>query len=286
MIARWMVLLALATGLFGPPAAAARAPCPASLAPAERLACLAPAETEAEAALVVARNDAVKAIADWHGQLDADERKAWSAEFARALDLWVTFRNRTCAADLLAFQQRLGHAAAEAASRACRIGLTRVIVGDLTNRFGEQVADRMRGHLAGPQRGPNRRDLIGAEGGQPLCRHPGRGGDYAPLTTCYERHAARLDARLETTWSQVLAAIRAREDVPAAGRARWSELLTAAQQSWKDLRDLTCRLEAYETPNRWAHSIYAMVTGPCRIVETEERIRTLASAYGLRRGER
>ena len=107
MTGRWMMLLVLAAGLCGASGAAARTPCPASLAPAERLACLAPAEAEAEAALVIARNDAAKAIAEWHGQLDADERKAWGAEFGRALDLWVTFRNRTCAADLLAFQQRL-----------------------------------------------------------------------------------------------------------------------------------------------------------------------------------
>lgn len=286
MSARWGAVLILAAGLFGPMPAAARTTCPASLAPAERLACLAPVEAEAEAALIVARNDAAKAIVDWHGQLDADERKAWGADFERAVDLWVTFRNRSCAVELLAFQQRLGPEAAEAASRACRVGVTRVIVGDLTNRFGEQVADRMRGHLAGPQRGPNRRDLIGAEGSQPLCRHPGRGGDYAPLTACYERHAVRLDARLDTTWTQALGAIRAREDLPAASRTHWRDLLTAAQQSWKELRDLTCRLEANETPNRWAHSIYAMVTGPCRIVETEERIRALASAYGLRRSER
>ncbi|QCI63681.1 lysozyme inhibitor LprI family protein [Phreatobacter stygius] len=286
MTATWISVLALVAGLVGLASDARAQGCPASLALAERQACLARAVPEADAALVVARADATKAIADWHGNLSPEERAQWRAQFDKNLDLWALFRDRVCAAPLIGFEQRLNAERAAIASSACRLVITQVMSGDLTNRFGEAVSDKARGHLAGSQRGPNRRGLIAAEGRQPLCRHPGRGGDYAPLTACYERQAARVDAELNAVWARVLATIRARHDVSEADRAAWSEALRAAQRSWAELRDLTCRLEAYETPNRSANSVYSGLVGPCLIVETEERMRALQITYGLRRTER
>ncbi|MGL4291535.1 MAG: lysozyme inhibitor LprI family protein [Phreatobacter sp.] len=282
MAATWMPALALVFGLVGLAPGARAQDCPASQPATERAACLVQAMAEAEAALEVARVDATKAIAGWHGEISETDRAQWRGEFDRGFALWVTFRDKVCAAPLLAREQSLDAARAENASLACRIGISQVIAGDLTNRFGEAVPDKARGHLAGFQRGPNRRQLIGAEGRQPLCRHPGRGGDYAPLTACYERQVARVDAELNAVWARALAAIRARDDLSAADRAGWVELLRAAQRPWAELRDLACRLETYETPNRFANSIYSGLVGPCLIVETEARIRSLKTGYGLR----
>lgn len=282
MAATWLPVLALLLGLVGLVPGARAQDCPASQPAAERTACLVQAMAEAEAALEVARVDANKAIAEWHGELSDTERAQWRGEFDRGFALWVLFRDKVCAAPLLAREQGLDAARAEIAGLTCRIGISQVIAGDLTNRFGEAVPDKARGHLAGFQRGPNRRELIGAEGRQPLCRHPGRGGDYAPLTACYERQVARVDAELNAVWARALATIHGRQDLSMAERAAWIEMLRAAQRPWAELRDLACRLETYETPNRYAHSIYSGLVGPCLIVETEARIRSLRTAYGLR----
>ena len=70
--------------------------------------------------------------------------------------------------------------------------------------------------------------------------------------------------------------------MPPASREAWIEALRSAQRAWAELRDLACPLEAYETPNRFANSIYSGLIGPCLIVETEARIRDLRRIYRLR----
>jgi hypothetical protein len=45
------------------------------------------------------------------------------------------------------------------------------------------------------------------------------------------------------------------------------------------LRDENCELERLETPNPWAHSIYALATGPCLAGETEARAAVLERTY-------
>lgn len=255
--------------------------CPASLAVEARRDCLARINTEADAALDVARRDALRAIADWNGNIDATGKAEWGRQFERMLGLWIAYRDGQCAPVLAGFERSLAADEAERAGAACRAAMTRVIVEDLTNRFGEALPDLARGSFSARARGPNRRELIGAEGRQPLCRHPGRGGDYQPLTECYRRQARRVDHDLNTVWRDVLAAIRARPGLDDIRRATWSEALRAAQRPWAELRDHACDLEAYETPNRYANSIYSQVTGPCLVVETEARMRDLKRAYGL-----
>lgn len=283
------ILLAAATALTMQPATPARAAspverqrqCPASLSAEARRDCLARINAEADAALGVARRDALRAIADWNGNIDAAGKAEWAAGFERLLGLWTSFRDGQCAPVLVGFERSLGADEAERAGADCRAAMTRVIVADLTNRFGEALSDLGRASFASAARGPSRRELIGAEGRQPLCRHPGRGGDYQPLTECYRRQARRVDHDLNTVWRDALAAIRTRPGLDKAKRAVWSEALRSAQRSWADLRDLACTLEAYETPNRFANSVYSQVTGPCLVVETEARTRDLKRAYGL-----
>lgn len=255
--------------------------CPASLSADMRRDCLVRINAEADASLDIARRDALRAIADWNGNIDAAGKAEWAGEFGRLLGLWVSFRDGQCAPALLGFERGLGADEAERAGAACRAAMTRVIVADLTNRFGEALPDLGRTSFASGARGPNRRELIGAEGRQPLCRHPGRGGDYQPLTECYRRQARRVDHDLNTVWRDVLAAIRTRPGLDDSRRAAWTEALRAAQRPWAELRDLACVLEAYETPNRFANSIYSQITGPCLVVETEARTRDLKRAYGL-----
>ncbi len=258
-----------------------RPECPASLAVEARRDCLARISAEADAALDVARRDALRAIADWDGNIDDAGKTEWAGRFERMLGLWIAFRDGQCAPGLVGFERRLGPDEAERAGAACRAAMTRVVVADLTNRFGEALRDLARSSFSAGARGPKRRELIGAEGHQPLCRHPGRGGDYHPLTECYRRQVRRVDHDLNTVWRNVLAAIRTRPGLDDARRATWTEALRAAQRPWAELRDLACELEAYETPNRFANSIYSQVTGPCLVVETEARSRDLKRAYGL-----
>ncbi|MBL8569672.1 MAG: DUF1311 domain-containing protein [Phreatobacter sp.] len=284
-----ILVLATAAALTTAPTGAAQAAspverqreCPASLPAEARRDCLARINAEADAALDVARRDALRAIADWNGNIDAGGKAEWGGEFERLLGLWTSFRDGQCAPALVGFERNLGAGEAEHAGAACRAAMTRVIVADLTNRFGEALPDLGRASFASGARGPNRRELIGAEGRQPLCRHPGRGGDYQPLTECYRRQARRVDHDLNTVWRDALAAIRTRPGLDDVKRAAWAEALRAAQRPWAELRDLACTLEAYETPNRFANSVYSQVTGPCLVVETEARTRDLKRAYGL-----
>jgi uncharacterized protein YecT (DUF1311 family) len=283
VIAAAMALAALtATSAQGIPRPGEPRECPASLAVEPRRACLADINAGIDAALVVARRDALRAIADWNGNIDAAGKAEWARGFERMLDLWLVFRDGRCAAALIGFERGIAADRADVEAAACRAAVGRVIVADLTNRFGEALPDLARASFVAPARGPNRRDLIGAEGRQPLCRHPGRGGDYQPLTECYERQARRADGELNAAWRQALAAIRGRGGLDEVQKAAWTEALRAAQRPWVELRDLACGLEAYETPNRFANSIYSQVTGPCLIVETEARTREIRRAYGLR----
>ena len=58
--------------------------------------------------------------------------------------------------------------------------------------------------------------------------------------------------------------------------------LRVAQRAWLAWRDATCALESWETPNRFAHSIYSGQLAPCIDSETVARIRWLRRTYRLR----
>lgn len=277
------LIFTLAACLPAGPAEAQPRGCPAAMPAPERLACLEAqaSATDAELQTVFAAADATIA-GGGVGDLSPDDRREWAEVFGKTRTLWLAFRDATCAPQLLAFERGLAEEAARIAALSCRTAITRTMVQDLSFRFREPQTGAPRASFASAGRSPNRRDVIAAEGEQPLCRHPGRGGDYQPLTACYERHAASVDRELNEVWARVLAAIRARATLSEADRAAWVAALRAAQRPWAELRDTACPAEAFETPNRYAHSIYANLTGPCLIVETEERIRALKSAYRLR----
>lgn len=280
-----LFLLVAAIGLAVPAAPAAAQPrdCPVSMAQPERRTCLDSRMLEVETELAAARREAETAIgSEGGGDLSPQDRQEWADVFARAMALWTRFRDAACAPRLLAFERNLGSEASEIAGLGCRLAITRVMVQDLIFRFRDPRAAPPRASLASAGGNPSRRDVISGEGDQPLCRHPGRGGDYQPLTACYERHVRRVDRELNELWARVLAAIRTRPGLSEADRAAWVEALRAAQRPWAELRDTTCRAEAFETPNRYANSIYSSLVGPCLIVETEERIRALRAAYRLR----
>jgi uncharacterized protein YecT (DUF1311 family) len=51
-----------------------------------------------------------------------------------------------------------------------------------------------------------------------------------------------------------------------------AEPLRASQRLWLKLRDDDCELEGWETPNRFAHSIYSTQFAPCVYWETAARL--------------
>ncbi|KAF0134047.1 MAG: hypothetical protein FD152_1514 [Xanthobacteraceae bacterium] len=254
--------------------------CAPSLGPEARRDCLAAADAAMTNALSAVRTRAMQAVAGWDGNLDAGARAEWSTALGEVLDLWLILRDRLCQPLLIGRERRTTGAAAETAARECRLSLGAVIVADLDHRFGGE-GGVPRASFTAWGRGTNRRDVIAAEGVQPLCRHPGRGGDYQPLTTCYQRHVARLDRELAGVHTAVLGAIGARTGLSPTERAEWSAQASTLQEAWRSLRDKACALEAFETPNPFANSIYSGIVGPCLVVETEARIRWLRTRYRL-----
>jgi len=102
------------------------------------------------------------------------------------------------------------------------------------------------------------------------------------MVRCWEARLQADDVRLNALWRAALARIAAEPRLTAAERKDWTLRLRQAQRRWLALRDGTCALEALETPNPAAHSIYSLVTGPCLDSETTARIEALRRAYGLR----
>lgn len=282
LLAAGLVLTSAATGAQAQPVPdpAAGHSCAPSLPAGPRRECLAAADAEMTDALSATRKRALQAVAGWDGNLDAGDRAEWATSLGDVLDLWLALRDRLCAPHLIGRERRLAGAAAELAALGCRLSIGAVIVADLDHRFGGE-GGVPRASFTAWGRGANRRDVIAAEGSQPLCRHPGRGGDYQPLTACYERHVARLDRELAALHSAVLGAIGERTGLAPVERADWSAQAVAEQDLWRRLRDKACALEAYETPNRFANAIYSGIVGPCLVVETEARIRGLRSRYRL-----
>ena len=283
---RWLLCAALLVAL--PQTAPAQAPgsgasraCAAARDAPARTACLRSALEGMTTALAAARGRAVEAIAAWDGNLTAADRQEWATRFGEVLDLWLALRESVCAPRLAGFERQLDPAAAEAAALECRLSVGAGILADLAHRFGGEGA-LARASFTERGRGPNRREVIAAEGTQPLCRHPGRGGDHQPLTACFERHAARLDRELAEAVGAAGAAIRTQGRLRLQERSEWAALAAAVQEGWRALRDRACALEAFETPNRFANSIHSGIVGPCLVVETEARIRWLRTRYRLR----
>jgi uncharacterized protein YecT (DUF1311 family) len=69
--------------------------------------------------------------------------------------------------------------------------------------------------------------------------------------------------------------------VTAFARADWTERLRHSQRLWLAWRKEACDLDGWETPNPYAHSVYALVTAPCLDEETEARTGVLRRIYGV-----
>jgi uncharacterized protein YecT (DUF1311 family) len=77
----------------------------------------------------------------------------------------------------------------------------------------------------------------------------------------------------------VLAGINRQPGLDRVKRADWVERLRRSQRAWLLLRDDNCDLESWESPNRWAHSIYATQWAPCVHAETRARMEWLSATY-------
>lgn len=221
------------------------------MTPPERRACLDARILAAETELAAVHRDAATAIGgDGGGDLSAEDRREWAEIFARTLSPWTRFRDAACAPHLLAFERQLDSEVDEVAGL-CLPSRDPARHGPGSDPLLPRPAGGApRAGFASAGRSPGRRDVISSEGDQPLSRHPGRGGDYRPLTACYACHVQRVDRDLNALWARVLAAIRELPSLSDADRAAWVEALGAAQRPWAGLRDTGCRAETFEAPIR------------------------------------
>jgi uncharacterized protein YecT (DUF1311 family) len=102
------------------------------------------------------------------------------------------------------------------------------------------------------------------------------------MNRCWEARLKADDARLDAAWRAALARIAAKPGLSRVDRKDWRDRLRAVQRRWLEWRDGTCELERLETPNPNAHSIYALVTGPCLDAGTAARTEVLTRTYGRR----
>jgi len=207
--------------------------------------------------------------------LSTDERGEWRRNAQAMLDDWQAFRTAHCDDRLMRFEGR----GETAAALECRAALTRVMLGDLSFRYQldehalpRASVDTLMAKLPAPAE-----DDTGGP-----CGNVDPGAcDYCGANKCWEARLAENDGALNTTWKAVLATIAAKP-LPAAERAQWTEKLRVAQRAWLAWRDATCALESWETPNRFAHSIYSGQLAPCIDGETVARVRWLRRTYRLR----
>jgi len=259
-----MVLAALAAPAVGPCGPGrVRSACPEAEA----------VRAEAElAAVAKALPGAIDAINDAGMERSAEDLAAWKARAAEVASLWTGFREARCDPALLRFEGQAG----PVQSGACRARISRAAAADFGFRYGlggrtfgrrdvetEATAPRPSAEDAGP------------------CAHPLPAEcDYCGMNHCWETRLKADDARLNAAWRRALATIAAKPGMTATQRRDWAARLRAAQRAWLRWRDADCELERLETPNPWAHSIYALVTGPCLAGETEARTAVLARTYG------
>lgn len=209
-------------------------------------------------------HDAIMARAD----LEPSEQREWSDAFDASLNLWLRFRDAECEPRLAAY--RTGKLAAAAAS-ACRRQFDDTIASDLAFRFdlspaGSARADAMHPGSVAPAAG----DETGP------CDAPPPGDcDYCGINACWEHRLKADDAALNRAWRAAVADIGRRRALLPGQRAEWTALLRVSQRAWLAWRDATCDVERWETPNRFAHSIYSGVVAPCVDAETRARARAL-----------
>lgn len=232
----------------------------------------APAGEDAELAAVRAALPAAvqSTFPDYeHGPEDL---ASWKARLERLVDLWALFRDSRCDERLLRFQSDGER------PLACRRRITRVIVADLRFRFDLGPGGRARASIEATATRPAAAADAGEAG--PCAHALAAECDYCGMNRCWDRRLKADDSDLNDAWRAALARIETSPGLSAAQRADWTNRLRASQRAWLGWREEACELEAWETPNPYAHSIYALVTGPCLDSETRARTAVLRRTYG------
>ena len=242
------------------------------------LVCAGPAglaqDSQAELQQTLARVEQV--IAESDSVTSAEDKAEWRARLADVLRHWSSFRDARCNPALLAFEEGNNGVASGRAATRCRLGFDAVISTDLRHRY--DAADETQGR---PSLDPeaDARPFYSDEPDAVTCDPPPPAEcDYCGVNICWERKLAEDDAELNAVWREVLAVIGQRART-AAARRDWRERLRSSQRAWLLLRDDNCDLESWETPNRFAHSIYATQRAPCLHAETQARVAWLRVRY-------
>jgi len=212
---------------------------------------------------------AIDAMSDGGMERPAEDIAAWKARAAEVAALWTAFRDARCDPALLRFEGQERPAA-------CSARISLAAAADLGFRYdlGKQAFGRadVETQATAPQ--PS------AEDAGPCAPAPPAECDYCGMNHCWEARLKTDDARLNAVWRRALARIAGKPGLSATQPAEWASRLRAAQRAWLRWRDADCALERLETPNPSAHSIYALVTGPCLARETEARTAVLERTYG------
>jgi len=221
------------------------------------------------AGLATSLPDRVEEAAENGLERSPDDVKAWQAAAAETLRAWTAYRDARCDATLLRFE-----GAGESAD-ACRLRVGRTILADLAARYGAQPGGFGRADVetlaAAPRKSP--------EDEGPCAKVEPAECDYCAMNHCWEKRLKADDAALNAAWRGALARIAGKAGLSPSRRADWTERLRKAQRLWLRWRDEDCALERLETPNPNAHSIYALITGPCLAAETEARTQVLRRTY-------
>ena len=221
-------------------------------------------------------SEAEQVIAESESVPAAEDKDEWRARLSDLVRHWQAFRDARCDARLIAYEEGSEPAAARRAATHCRQSFDATVVADLRDRYAPTEGTHGRPSLdpavdSAPYR-PAEPDALTCDPPPPAeC-------DYCGVNVCWQRKLAEDDAELNALWRHVLARIGQRARTSAA-RTDWLERLRVSQRAWLLLRDDNCDLESWETPNRFAHSIYATQLAPCLHAETQARIAWLRSRY-------
>lgn len=200
-----------------------------------------------------------------------EEVASWKAAAFSAFGLWVAFREARCDATLLRFEGSGEDAGA------CRLRIGRAIVGDFQFRYHPEEGASGRTDAETLATNASRK---GPEEEGPCAHLTPAECDYCAMNHCWDRRQKADEAALNAAWRTALARIAAKPGLAPAQRADWTARLRNAQRLWLRWRDENCALERLEAPNPMAHSVYALLTGPCLAAETEARTALLRRTYG------
>ena len=231
-------------------------------------------DSQAELPQTLARVE--QAIAESESVTSAEDKSEWRARLADVLRHWTAFRDARCDRSLIAYEEGADQVASDRAAAKCRLWFDAAISADLRDRY-----DPVEGAQGRPSLDPeaDARPFYPDEPDALECDPPPPAEcDYCGVNICWERKLAEDDAELNALWREVLASIERRART-AAARRDWQERMRNTQRAWLLLRDDNCDLESWETPNRFAHSIYATQRAPCLHAETQARMAWLRGRY-------